>query len=279
MSSLGQRILTTVIAVPALFSIIFFLPYYGFLVLALVAMLTTALATAELKELYFKAEGARINFPSWIAALLPFSQWLEIAFFPQLPLLELTLVVMALAIYTTELTSGPKDAYAKTFSRIGGASLLLIYPGLLLTFIMRLTALSHASVFLLLFFLLVFGNDVFAFLFGMSLGKNNKGIIRVSPNKSVAGFVGGTLSTVALAVVFCLLYPGVREMVSIPQALLLGFLTSVSANIGDLIESAYKRAANVKDSGHIIPGRGGLLDSIDSMLASAPVFWLLLKLF
>ncbi|HAF85344.1 MAG TPA: phosphatidate cytidylyltransferase [Sphaerochaeta sp.] len=279
MSSLGQRILTTVITVPALFLIIFFLPYYGFLVLTVVAMLTTALATAELKELYFKAEGARIHFPSWMAALLPFSQWLELTIFPQLPLLELTLVVMALAIYTTELTFGPKDAYAKTFSRIGGASLLLIYPGLLLTFIIRLTALNHASTFLLLFFLLVFGNDVFAFLFGMSFGKNNRGIMLVSPNKSVAGFVGGILSTVALAVAFCLFYPGVGEMVSIPQALLLGFLTSISANIGDLIESAYKRAANVKDSGHIIPGRGGLLDSIDSMLASAPVYWLLLKLF
>ncbi|HKL59446.1 MAG TPA: phosphatidate cytidylyltransferase [Sphaerochaeta sp.] len=279
MSSLTKRILTTVIAVPALFSIIFFLPYYGFLVLALVAMLTTALATMELKELYFKAEGARINFPSWTAALLPFSQWLEIAFFPQLPLLELTLVVMALAIYTTELSSGPKDEYKKTFSRIGGASLLLIYPGLLITFIMRLTALSNASAFLLLFFLLVFGNDVFAFLFGMSLGKNNKGIIKVSPNKSIAGFVGGTLSTVALALAFCMFYPGVKEMVSIPQALLLGFLTSVSANIGDLIESAFKRAAKEKDSGNLIPGRGGLLDSIDSMLASAPVYWLLLTLF
>ncbi len=278
MSSLSNRILTTVIAVPALFSIIFFLPYYGFLALALVAMLTTALATMELKELYCKAEGAHINFPSWTAALLPFAQWLEIAFFPQLPLLELTLVVMALAIYTTELISGPKDEYAKTFSRIGGASLLLIYPGLLLTFIMRLTALSHASAFLLLFFLLVFGNDVFAFLFGMSLGKNNKGLIKVSPNKSIAGFLGGTLSSVLLAVAFCLFYPGVREMVSVPQALLLGFLTSVSANIGDLIESAFKRAAKVKDSGHLIPGRGGLLDSIDSMLASAPVYWLLLTL-
>lgn len=279
MSSLVQRILTTVIAVPALFSIIFFLPYYGFLALASVAMLTTALATMELKELYFKAEGARINFPSWTAALLPFSQWLEIAFFPQLPLLELTLVVMALAIYAAELSSGPKDAYAKTFSRIGGASLLLIYPGLLITFILRLTALPHASAFLLLFFLLVFGNDVFAFLFGMSLGKNNKGIIKVSPNKSVAGFVGGTLSTIALSFAFCYFYPGVHALVSIPQALLLGLLTSISANIGDLIESVYKRAAKVKDSGNLIPGRGGLLDSIDSMLASAPVFWLLLVLF
>lgn len=125
MSSLVQRILTTVIAVPALFSLIFFLPHYGFLALALLAMLTAGLATMELKALYFKAEGAKINFPSWMAALLPFAQWLEIAFLPQLPLLELTLVIMALVIYTTELSSGPKDEYAKTFSRIGGQACCL----------------------------------------------------------------------------------------------------------------------------------------------------------
>ncbi len=279
MSSLVKRILTTVVAVPALFCIIFFLPHYGFLALSLVAMLASALGTLELKELYFKAEGASINFPFWLAALLPLAQWLEIVFLPQIPLLELTLVVLALTMYTTELISGPKDDYAKTLSRIGGASLLLIYPGLLITFIMRITALPHASAFLLLFFLLVFGNDVFAFLFGMSLGKNNKGVFKVSPNKSIAGFVGGTLSTIALAVAFCFFYPGVKEMVSLPQALLLGFLTSVSANIGDLIESAFKRAAKAKDSGNLIPGRGGLLDSIDSMLASAPVYWFLLVLF
>ncbi len=274
-----QRVLTTFIAVPALFSIIFFLPYYGFLALALLAMLTASLATMELKGLYNKAEDTQVNFPSWTAALLPLAQWLEITFFPDLPLLMLALVTMALVIYATELVSGPKDEYAKTFTRIGGASLLLIYPGLLLTFIMRLTALPHPSAFLLLFFLLVFGNDVFAFLFGISFGKNNKGFIKVSPNKSIAGFVGGTVSTILLALAFCLFYPGVKEMVSIPQAVLLGLLTSISANIGDLIESAFKRSAKTKDSGNLIPGRGGLLDSIDSMLASAPVYWLLLTLF
>ncbi|MDT4762871.1 phosphatidate cytidylyltransferase [Sphaerochaeta sp. PS] len=279
MSSLAKRILTTVIAVPALFSIIFFLPHYGYLALALLAMLTASLATMELKALYLKAEGARVNLPSWTVALLPFAQWLEMTFFPNLPLIELTLVVLALVIFSTELSSGPKDEYKKTFSRIGGSALLLIYPGLLITFILRIGSLAHPSAFLLLFFLLVFGNDVFAFLFGMSLGKNNKGIIKVSPNKSIAGFVGGTLSTVILSFLFCYFVPGVKEDVGIFQAILLGLFTSISANIGDLIESAFKRAANVKDSGNLIPGRGGLLDSIDSLLASAPVYWLLLILF
>lgn len=278
MSSLVQRILTTVVTIPALFSLIYFLPHYGFLALTLLAMLTSALATSEMKALFFKSEGAMIHYPCWLGALLPFIQWLQIYYFPTLPLIELALVIFAMGIFTIELAAGPKDGYAKTFARISGATMLLIYPGLLITFIVRITALQMASAFLVLFFLLVFGNDVFAFLFGMSLGKNNKGFIKVSPNKSIAGFVGGTLSTIVLSVLFCTFYPGISELVSLGHAIILGFMVSVSSNIGDLIESAYKRAADVKDSGHLIPGRGGLLDSIDSMLASAPIFWLLLAL-
>lgn len=112
------------------------------------------------------------------------------------------------------------------------------------------------------------------------MGRSNKGIIKVSPNKSLAGFIGGgTLSAVVLAVLYCLFVPGIKEDISIWMAVVLGLATSSAANIGDLIESAFKRSAEVKDSGSLIPGRGGLLDSIDSMLASAPIFWLLLTLF
>jgi phosphatidate cytidylyltransferase len=132
---------------------------------------------------------------------------------------------------------------------------------------------------LILFFLLVFGNDIFAFIFGMSLGRKNKGIMKVSPNKSLAGFIGGTFSAMVLAVLYCLFVPGIKEDIPILMAVVLGLATSLAANIGDLIESAFKRSAKVKDSGSLIPGRGGLLDSIDSMLASAPIYWLFLTLF
>jgi phosphatidate cytidylyltransferase len=113
----------------------------------------------------------------------------------------------------------------------------------------------------------------------MSFGRNNKGLLKVSPNKSLAGFIGGTLSTIVLSLLFCLIVPGIKETILPWQAVLLGLVTSTSANIGDLIESAFKRSASVKDSGSLIPGRGGLLDSIDSMLASAPIFWVVLSLF
>ena len=278
MTSLGKRILTTVVTLPTLFCTIFYLPHHHYFAFAFLAMITVVLATIELKTLYFKAEGEKISLPAWITAFLPFSQWLEIAYFPYLPLVDLTVVLMALLFFTAELSIGPKDDFSKTLSRIGGACLLIIYPGLLMTFIVRLVALPDASVYLILFFVLVFGNDVFAFLFGMSLGRNNQGVVKVSPNKSIAGFAGGTLSAILLSVLFCYFVPGVKEELTLVPSILIGLFTSVSANIGDLIESAFKRSAKVKDSGNIIPGRGGLLDSIDSMLASAPVYWLLLTL-
>ena len=279
MSSFGKRVMTTVVAVPTIFCIIFFLPQKSYLALTLLVMAAAVIGASELKQLYTKAEGTDLHISTWMVALLPFAKWLEIAYFPQAPLLDLTIIILAMVVYAKELFIGPNDAFSKTLSRIGGSSLLIIYPGLLMTFLIRMTSLPSASAYLIMFFLLVFGNDVFAFLFGMGFGKNNKGIFKVSPNKSIAGFVGGLSMTILLSVLYCYFIPGIMEHISILEAIVLGLATSTSANIGDLIESAFKRSANVKDSGTIIPGRGGLLDSIDSILASAPVFWVLLRLF
>ncbi|NBK22662.1 MAG: phosphatidate cytidylyltransferase [Spirochaetia bacterium] len=279
MTSMTKRVLTTVVTLPVLFSVIFFLPYNSYLALSLLAVLTAIFGAKEMKDLYEKAEGTKPHLPCYFVGILPFAQWLQIAHYPQLPLVDLAFVLLALSFFSTELFLGEKDAFAKSLSRIGGESLILLYPGLLITFIQRLTALAHPTQTILLFFLLVFGNDVFAFVFGMSFGRNNKGLLKVSPNKSLAGFIGGTLSTVVLSLLFCLIVPGIKETILPWQAVLLGLVTSTSANIGDLIESAFKRSASVKDSGNLIPGRGGLLDSIDSMLASAPIFWVFLSLF
>ncbi|MGE4453920.1 MAG: phosphatidate cytidylyltransferase [Sphaerochaeta sp.] len=279
MTSMGKRVLTTVVTLPTLFIIIFMLPHNSYLALSLLAVLTAGFGAKELKGLYQKAEGTTLHIPSWAIGFLPLAQWVEIAHAPNLPLVDLTVVILALVFFSTELFLGDKDDFSKSLSRIGGESLLLLYPGLLITFIQRLTALPNASQILILFFLLVFGNDVFAFIFGMALGRNNKGVVKVSPNKSIAGFIGGTLSAVLLAVLYCLFVPGLEDTISLTMAVVIGLATSTAANIGDLIESAFKRSAKVKDSGMLIPGRGGLLDSIDSMLACAPIYWLLLTLF
>ncbi|HCU30019.1 MAG: phosphatidate cytidylyltransferase [Sphaerochaeta sp.] len=279
MTSMAKRVLTTIVTLPTLFCIIFFLPHNSYLALSILAMAAASWGAKELKDLYQKSENVKVHLPSYVIGLLPFAQWLEIAYYPNLPLVDLAVVLMALGLFSNELFYGVGDAFAKSLSRIAGQSLLLLYPGLLITFIQRISTLAYPTQSFLLFFLLVFGNDIFAFIFGMSFGRANKGFVKVSPNKSIAGFVGGTATTILLSVLFCFFVPGIKEQVSLIQAIILGLATSTAANIGDLIESAFKRSAHMKDSGNLIPGRGGLLDSIDSMLASAPVFWILLSLF
>ena len=94
----------------------------------------------------------------------------------------------------------------------------------------------------------------------------------ISPNKSLAGFISGILFSVCTSIVFYILLPELFK-VNILIIILFGILIGATTVIGDLIESVLKRAMNVKDSGVIMMGRGGILDSVDSVLISAPVFF------
>jgi len=126
----------------------------------------------------------------------------------------------------------------------------------------------HALLFLLL---VIWTCDSAAFYAGSRLGKR-KLAPKISPNKTVEGFAAGLLSSIPVAVIFYLLAPGDWG---------LGFLIMSAAGIallgqaGDLVESALKRSAGVKDSGSLIPGHGGVLDRIDSLLFTLPLFYYL----
>lgn len=128
---------------------------------------------------------------------------------------------------------------------------------------------------LLGFFVLVWINDVFAYLTGRLLGKH-KLWERVSPKKTWEGALGGLLFTVAAAYFAggWVTLPGKADWTVI------AILVVVSGIAGDLFESALKRKAGIKDSGNILPGHGGVLDRFDAMLFSGPVviFYVLLGL-
>lgn len=271
-----KRVLTTAITLPTLFILIYFLPHRSHASLSVLAVLTAIAAAFEMHGIFAKASVHLHRAGPILIGLIPLAQWIQLAYEPAQSLVDLTIIGLALVFFTIEIVTGFADHYKGSLGRISAKAFLIIYPGLLITYIQRLTSLSFASDALILFFLLIFGNDVFAFVFGMWLGKNNRGVVKVSPNKSIAGFIGGTLSAMALGLLFCLFMPTIKGQYPIWAILLIGFATATAANIGDLIESAFKRSVDVKDSGHLIPGRGGLLDSIDSMLVGAPVFWLLL---
>jgi phosphatidate cytidylyltransferase len=106
-------------------------------------------------------------------------------------------------------------------------------------------------------------------------------VIKASPNKSIAGFAGGLAASMAIGVGASCFLPAAFAANALPAplvGLLLGLLTGVAACIGDLGESAMKRSAQIKDSGTLMPGRGGILDSIDSICFAAPVYYLVYRL-
>ena len=113
----------------------------------------------------------------------------------------------------------------------------------------------------------------FAYLIGKNLGKQ-KLFPSISPKKTVEGFLGG-LFFACISSYFIAKYTNTLEFT---QWLILAIIVSVFGTLGDLIESKYKRQAGVKDSGVIMPGHGGLLDRLDSIIFAAPFIYLFLRL-
>lgn len=127
--------------------------------------------------------------------------------------------------------------------------------------------------FIVLVFSLVWVNDTFAFLSGLAFGKT-KLFERISPKKTWEGFVGGLIITL-IAAWFVFPLTGLNSRL---VWIVLAGLIAISAVIGDFIESMFKRSFGVKDSGKLIPGHGGILDRIDSILFVFPVVYLFAQL-
>ena len=156
----------------------------------------------------------------------------------------------------------------------------VLYTGLSLTTIPLLSARENGPSLLLFLFFVVWAGDIAALYIGRAFGKK-KLAPSLSPGKtwegSIASLVGSLIIALGLVLlasalaqrnIELLFYPG-----SILSWLLLAALLNIAAQVGDLVESAIKRGAGVKDSGSLLPGHGGILDRIDALLVAAPVLW------
>ena len=157
----------------------------------------------------------------------------------------------------------------------------LMYVPWLLNFIQKITyfpTLKGTGTYYLLFFVVVTKfSDIGAYVTGTLLGRH-KMIPRISPNKTWEGFGGAIVFSTAASLAFAQL-AGPERLVGMNwrHATILGVLLSVAAVVGDLIESLFKREAGVKDSGKLLPGIGGILDLLDSLLFNAPLMYLYLR--
>jgi phosphatidate cytidylyltransferase len=128
-------------------------------------------------------------------------------------------------------------------------------------------------------FVMIWMNDTFAYLVGKSFGKH-KLLERISPKKTIEGFIGGAVFTVIVALLLGRNFEGIfgatnQEYIFKPIFwVVLAIIVVIFATLGDLVESKFKRSANVKDSGNIMPGHGGILDRLDSIIFVAPFVYL-----
>ena len=186
------------------------------------------------------------------------------------------LVVLATVIWARGTKRRPLGAAAITVFGV-------LYTGGLLSFGYALREYPYAigdragSVLVAFPLVLTWASDIGAFFVGRAVG-GRKLIPAVSPGKTVSGALGGLVATVIVAVVYVrfALAPMASLTMTIPAAILFGLVISVAAQIGDLAESLLKREAAMKDSSRLIPGHGGLLDRLDSILFVLPVAYLLL---
>jgi len=159
----------------------------------------------------------------------------------------------------------------KDITRIVGLQLLgLIYWGWMPMHFLRLHKLPGGFGAIIMLCTMIALNDNCAYYTGKLLGKNSpKFSPLISPNKTWAGFAGGAIATLLAAVLFGYTLPNF----SLFQRLMLGVATIMVIPAGDLIESAMKRDAGVKDSSSLIPGHGGMMDRFDSWVFTAPLYY------
>lgn len=261
---LVKRLLSSSIVLFLLLSIIFFAPQqiYGLVI--------TTIILLSLIEFYRLAESYNIHVFKYCSSILgiifPLLFTFNLATFNSLPIL--VLVLFLLILFLLEFTK--KDG-SDAAVNIGISLLGIIYISGTISFFIPLRLLENGSMYVVCLIFIVKSSDIGAYLVGKKFGAIHL-IPRISPKKSIEGALGGLGFSLVAALISCF-------FIEIPfyHLILLGFILGIFSQIGDLSESLIKRYFKVKDSGSLIPGFGGILDLLDSLIFATPLFYLYLN--
>ncbi|WP_373229556.1 phosphatidate cytidylyltransferase [Cohnella sp.] len=258
---MGQRLVTGIIAGAGFIGLLIAGGWYYSVLLLLLALIG-----------YW--EFARLNKQSWkrIDVLLGFVAVTLISL-PQLPF-EWEMPASTTVIWLLMLVLLCGTVFTKNRINLEHAGVMLlgaVYVGLGFHYMAITRELPHGIFWSALTFACIWASDAGAYFVGKAIGKT-KLWPSISPNKTIEGAFGGLAVAIITALVFAYFRP---EWLAYGQALFIGLTAAVAGQLGDLVQSAYKRFRNIKDSGQLLPGHGGVLDRTDSWLIVFPLVHML----
>ncbi|MDR2796387.1 MAG: phosphatidate cytidylyltransferase, partial [Spirochaetaceae bacterium] len=278
MKKLTERLLIFFLGLPLCLAVVILLPQKNHLAINILVTTFCVLGAVELSDMLKKKNLVISRLEAGIlSAVAPLGMTLLVSFGVDTFIMPALIITSAgwLLVSVVFVPVMQKNADAKLDSIINHTAAgftVLFYPSSFLSWLILMNRLPHSPTLIIAFLCVVFGNDSLAWMAGMLFGKTNRGILAVSPNKSLAGFISGIAASVGVGLILAAALPQVfnaARFSPLVSGFILGLSTGAAAVLGDLAESALKRSAGVKDSGALIPGRGGILDSIDSLALSA----------
>ena len=258
-----KRIVSAIVFLPVFFLIV----QYGNHVIFFI-FLSTILLTA-LFEFYTLLDQNGQKCMIYTGMILGW--FISFSFFSnQNQLILFSMVLLIMGTFIVKLFS--KQPINARVEKISNTLFGVLYIGLLLSHLIFIRKDDQGRLLIFMLFFIIWSGDTFSYYIGTLIGKHPLALV-ISPNKTFEGALGGLLGSLGAALLAKYwFYPNI----SVANSIILGVATGIAGQIGDLCESMLKRNLKVKDSGFLIPGHGGLLDRLDSVLFSAPVFYYLL---
>ncbi len=267
---MATRIIVAVIAIPLLMLLIFMAPLWGF---SIAVGLISAGAAWELLRCVDEKMPKRFRvFASAVGFVTP----VACAFVSGSTVTNTAIYILALVMFCELMLSFRREEHIKLETVLQVLFAGGIMP-LLLASLVRVGLRDNSSAYLFLPFVAAFSSDSGAYFAGKFLGKR-KVFPHLSPNKTLAGCIGGFVSAIGIMLIYGFVLTRFDYTVNYYALAMYGLFGSFACQLGDLAFSAVKRQYGIKDYGKLIPGHGGMLDRFDSMHFTAPMIEILVLL-
>ena len=263
MNNTVTRIIVGIIGIPIFLYLIITggVPFFSLTVLIALAGLW------EFHKIFVKKNIKTFLIPDMLFALLALYEF----YFGNAQYIGIILLY-PIIIFTAVLLRKNKNVFDPLVS-IGGMAYIVL-PLILLNELIKLKPAAGLMNYVVIIFILIWTCDTMSFFGGKLMGKHK--LTEISPKKTIEGLINGIVFTIIAA--FVLMFFN-KDILNFKDALVIGLIVAFASPAGDIFESFLKRSADVKDSSHMIPGHGGVLDRFDSLLFVAPLVFVYIKFF